>query len=149
MRTISRILGCGLCVATLAAFAAAQDTRPSQSPEKQPQTDNVPQVSAERPMSFWMQKKLDYSKSLLESLTKADFERLVEDAEHMRVLGRIEGFVRRKNPDYRAQLRTFELANQELIRQGKRGNSEGATLAFNQLTTSCVACHALLREGIE
>ena len=67
----------------------------------------------------------------------------------MRVLGRIEGFVRRKNPDYRAQLRTFELANQELIRQGKRGNSEGATLAFNQLTTSCVACHALLREGIE
>ncbi len=67
----------------------------------------------------------------------------------MRLLGKIEGFVRRKNDDYRAQLRTFELSNQELVRQAKRKNSEGAALAFNQLTTSCVACHVLLREGVE
>ncbi len=97
-------------------------------------------------MSFWMSKKLDFSKSILESLARGDFEKLADDAEQMRLIGRIEGFVRRQNDDYRAQQKAFEHATVELIRQSKRKNAEGAGLAFNQLTTSCVACHVLLRE---
>lgn len=111
--------------------------------------DAEPQVTAERPTSFWMAKKLDYSKSLLEALTSGDFEGLQDDATKMSRLAKIEGFVRRKNPDYRAQMVMFESATQELIRQAKRHNAEGAGLAFNHLTNSCVACHVLLREGIE
>ena len=113
------------------------------------EADKVPKVTAEQPISFWMEKKLDYSKSILESLTKGEFKQLALDAEQMRLLGKIEGFVRRKNENYRTQLRTFDSANLELVRQANRGNAEGAALAFNQLTTSCVACHVLLREGVE
>ena len=109
----------------------------------------MPKGTAEQPISFWMEKKLDYSKSILESLTKGEFKQLALDAEQMRLLGKIEGFVRRKNESYRTQLRTFDSANLELVRQANRGNAEGAALAFNQLTTSCVACHVLLREGVE
>ncbi len=116
-----------------------------------PQDDSVvaPEVTDERPMSFWMEKKLDYSKSILESLTKGEFAALAKEADQMRSLGKIEGFVRRKNESYRTQLRTFDFASQELVRQAKRNNAEGAALAFNQLTNSCVACHVMLREGIE
>lgn len=111
--------------------------------------EDVPEVSQEQPMSFWMDKKLEYSKSLLEHLTKADFEKLEKEAYQMRRLGRIEGFVRRRSDDYRVQLRTFEMATTELMRHARRRNIEGANLAFNQLTSSCVACHVLLREGVE
>ena len=111
-------------------------------------TDDTPRVSTERTMSFWMAKKLELSKAILESLTKGDFDTLAKDAEQMRKLGKLEGFVRR-NKAYQSQLQSFETANQELVRHASRRNVEGATLAFNQLTTSCVACHTMLREGIE
>jgi hypothetical protein len=109
----------------------------------------VPQVTVEKPISFWMEQKLGLSKSMLESLTKGDFKALEQDAEKMRLLGKIEALVRRKNSDYRQQMRNFEFANQELVRMSKRKNVEGALLAFNQMTSSCVACHVLLREGVD
>ena len=138
----------------LAATALPQDT-PQQPPSKSDAGAKsspagvVPRVSDAQPMSFWMQKKLDYSKAILESLTKGEFDQLAENAAQMQLLGKIEGFVRRKNDNYRVQLHSFDFANQELVRQAKRRNAEGAALAFNQLTTSCVACHVLLREGVE
>jgi hypothetical protein len=138
----------------LTATALPQET-PQQPPSKSAAGPKpspagvVPRVSDAQPMSFWMQKKLDYSKAILESLTKGEFDQLAENAAQMQLLGKIEGFVRRKNDDYRVQLHTFDFANQELIRQAKRRNAEGAALAFNQLTTSCVACHVMLREGVE
>jgi len=113
---------------------------PDQDPEEIPKTTDA------TPMSFWMATKLDLSKSALENLTKGDFKKLVDNAKQMRLISKMEGFVRRKDEAYRNQLHAFELANRELIRQAERGNAEGATIAFNQLTTSCVSCHLLLRE---
>lgn len=110
---------------------------------------DAPKISAAKPMSFWMNAKLTGSKSILEALAKGDFDKLESEASQMRLIGKLEGFVRRTNPDYKTQLHTFDLANQELVRQAKRQNVEGAALAFNQLTTSCVACHVMLRAGIE
>jgi hypothetical protein len=127
----------------------AQDKNVPRNSEKKERSQEAPKITEAEPMSFWMAKKLDYSKAILESLTKGDFEQLADDAEKMRLLGKIEGFVRRNNDNYRVQLRTFEFANQELVRQAERKNAEGAALAFNQLTTSCVACHILIRAGEE
>lgn len=149
MRQLAIILGFGFCICALGVSVTSQETQVEPKTTVDLPEGKIPQVTAEWPMSFWMEKKLDHSKSILESLTKGDFDKLAEDAEQMRLLGRIEGFVRRKNENYRIQLRTFDMANQELARQANRGNAEGAALAFNQLTTSCVACHVLLREGVE
>lgn len=151
MRNFVVLAGMGLCMLTYMARAIPQEgsDRPAATQRETAQAGKVPQVTSEQPMSFWMAKKLDLSKSILESLTKGDFDELAKDAGQLRLLGKIEAFVRRKNPDYRAQVRTFDFANQELVRQAQRRNAEGATLAFNQLTTSCVACHILLREGAD
>ena len=99
-----------------------------------------------QPTSFWMQKKLEYSKNILGGIATADFDRIVENAESMRRLSSIEGFIRGRTPGYRTQLQIFEDAADEIVRQGKKDNVDGAALAFTQLTISCVNCHKQLRE---
>ena len=100
----------------------------------------------EQPTSYWMQKKLEYSKNILAGITTADFDKVVENAQSMRRLSAIEGFIRGQTPGYRTQLQIFQEAADEIIRQGQKDNVDGAALAFTQLTISCVNCHKQLRE---
>lgn len=102
---------------------------------------------AEKPTSFWMAKKLEYSERVLSGLATEDFEMIRKNASAMQKLNRIEGFVRRRDTkDYRTQLQIFEYANSELIRSAEHKNVEGAALAFTQLTLSCVNCHKVIRQ---
>ena len=148
MRTF--ILALVIGTMSMAAYCQQQVGQPTAplGTQKQPTVEEIPKVTPEKTMSFWMAKKLELSKAILESLTKGDFATMAKYADRMQKLGTLEGFVRR-NKDYQTQLHSFEVANQELVRHSVRRNVEGATLAFNQLTTSCVACHTMLREGIE
>jgi hypothetical protein len=108
--------------------------------------DDQEQSGKDQPVSFWMRKKLEYSQSILKGIANADFDKIVESAESMRNLSKVEGFVRGQTPGYRTQLHIFEEWADEIIRQGKKDNLEGAALAFTQLTISCVNCHKQLRE---
>lgn len=99
-----------------------------------------------QPTSFWMKKKLDYSQNILAGIAVADFDKIAENGEAMRGLSKIEGFFRGQTPGYRVQLQIFEQAVDEIIRQAKKDNVDGAALAFTQLTISCVNCHKHLRE---
>jgi hypothetical protein len=103
--------------------------------------------SSDQPMSFWMQRKLEYSKNILAGIAAGDFDKIVTSAESMRKLSTVEGFIRGQTPGYRTQLQIFEASADEIIRQGKNDNAEGAALAFTQLTISCVNCHKQLREA--
>jgi hypothetical protein len=115
----------------------------------EPQTDAAAERSEdqheEKTMSFWMEKKLEHSQAILRGLAMGDFEDVKYNAGRLKVLNRVEGFVRRKNPDYRSHLNTFSRVSAEIERQAERQNIEGATLAFNQLTVSCVDCHKSIR----
>ena len=143
------ILAVGFGTISIAAYCQQQPIQQAaKAIDQKTPSEDIPKVTGEQTISFWMAKKLELSKAILESLTKGDFDTLAKDAEQMRKLGKLEGFVRR-NKEYQTQLHSFELANKELVRHSLRRNVEGATLAFNQLTTSCVSCHTLLREGIE
>jgi hypothetical protein len=104
-----------------------------------------PVASKEQPSSFWMKKKLDYSQNILAGIATADFDKIVENAEAMRKLSSVEGFIRGRTPGYRTQLHFFEESADEIIRQAKKDNVEGTALAFTQLTISCVNCHKQLR----
>jgi hypothetical protein len=140
----SLILASIFCLSSVAvgSKSVAQDTK-GPAEEKLKET---PVVTAERPMSFWMEKKLEYTKKLLEALTMSQYDEIESNSEQMRLLGKIEGFVRRRSPAYTAHLQSFDLATREMTRQARAKSIEGATLAFHQLTTSCVACHQTLRE---
>ena len=134
-----------------AAVAGHQNQQPQQTEQQSEQqatqqaAEAVPPSDA--PMSVWMEKKLKYSQELLRLLAIGDLQELRITAQRMQLVSKVEGFVRSNNPTYTDHLRSFQLANQELIRQADRKNIEGATLAFNQLTGTCVACHVVLRQS--
>ena len=100
----------------------------------------------EKSMSVWMEKKLQHSQAILRALAMGDFEDVKYHAGRLKLLNRVEGFVRRRNPEYRMHLQTFSRVSAEIERQAEKENIEGATLAFNQLTVSCVECHKSLRK---
>lgn len=100
----------------------------------------------EPPLSFWMEKKIEYSQQMLRGLVTGDLDQVAEKAEQMRLLSKVEGWIRGKKPGYRMQLQVFEFANNEILRQSQHKNLEGTTLAFQQLTAACVSCHRTLRE---
>lgn len=134
------MLGAMTCQMTMAQEPKAHQPKAQES---------VPEVTNEKPMSFWMAQKIELSKKILESLTKEDFKTLESDATQLRTLGKIEGFVRRQDGAYRRYQQQFDSALLDVANQARAHNVEGATLAFNQLTTSCVACHKRLRQQPE
>lgn len=96
--------------------------------------------------SFWMQKKMEYSEKVLAGLAKADFEAIEKNAKSMNALSQIEKWVRAGSPAYQSQLATFRSANRSLVRMAQEQDLDGATLAFMQLTQSCVQCHKVIRD---
>lgn len=105
------------------------------------------QKPAEQESNFWMKKKLEFSQHILGGLATADFEQISKSAASMNNLSQIERWTRRSNAEeYRTQLRIFRFANEDLVRQADKKNIEGVSLAFSQLTLSCVNCHKLIRD---
>ena len=96
--------------------------------------------------SFWMKQKLTYSQEILNGLAKEDYEVITKNAMAMQGLNKIEMFVRQKPEGYRTQLKTFQFSVNELVRNAEDKNLDGATLAFTQMTISCVNCHKEIRK---
>ena len=114
--------------------------------EKKPDEKKPREKAGKKEASVWMQKKLEYSQKILAGLTEADFDKIQSSAGKMQVLNFLEEWDRGRNPEYRRQLKYFSDANAELIRQAGKKNLGGATLAYTQLTLSCVHCHNIVRD---
>ena len=146
MKTTGLLLIGSICL----AFAPEPNRSVADEPakpvsEQQVKTDGEA-ATADQPVSFWMEKKLEYSQDILRGLATGDLQLVAEKAEQMRVVSRIEGWVRNRKPGYRAQFQAFELANAEILRNAKADNLDGATIGFQQLAISCVSCHKILRD---
>ena len=111
----------------IARTAEPQSTSPPAT------TESASDKGAEQTMSVWMEKKLQHSQAILRGLAMGDFEDVKYNAGRLKVLNRVEGFVRRKNPTYRSHLNTFSRVSAEIERQAEKQNIEGATLAFNSI----------------
>jgi hypothetical protein len=108
-----------------------------------------PAAADEKP-SDWMKQKLEMSQNILAGLTKGDFETIEANAQKMNVVNYLEKQVAADQPHYKEymrQLTAFETANRDLLRQSARKNLEGSTLAYIQLTVSCVQCHKIVRDA--
>lgn len=138
-----------ICVAISALAVSILTCPPSGSADEPPKpaAQATTQSDAElQTTSFWMAKKLNHSQGILRALAESDFEDIAEHAHQLQRLNKVEGFVRRRNPEYTAHVQYFARISKELAQQAEQENIEGATLAFNQLTVSCVRCHQTLRQ---
>lgn len=109
-------------------------------------SDDPAAEKPERKPDVWMQKKLKFSQQVLAGIAAGDFDQIAKAADTLKGMDKIESFIRARTPRYRVQLQLFQDANEEILRQANAENLEGVTLAFNQLTISCVNCHKHLRE---
>jgi hypothetical protein len=97
--------------------------------------------------SVWMTKKLEFSQKILRGLTMGDFELVRKNADAMIVVGYLERWDREGIPAYRKQMKSFETANKELVRQAEKKDMTAATRAYTQLIVSCVECHTIVRDA--
>ena len=97
-----------------------------------------------------MRKKLEYSKQVLEGLTKEDFPEVLKGARALKTLGESEVWGDLKRPEadrYGLYIREFQSLARELVAKADAKNLDGVTLAYVQLTVNCVHCHKELRES--
>jgi cytochrome c556 len=92
-----------------------------------------------------MDKKLEYAQQVLAGLSREDYDLVVKNAKAMNGLTELQKFFRADSPEYYAQLRIFEFANNELVRLAEEKNLDGISTAYVQLTLSCVNCHKYVR----
>jgi hypothetical protein len=106
----------------------------------------VPKVANEK-ASVWMRTKSAHAENILAGLTEGDFSKVKDSAETLNVASYLEALYRTDVPGYKQQVDQFVAANETLIRMSKDKNLLGATMAYNQLTLSCVQCHQIVRDG--
>lgn len=92
-----------------------------------------------------MQRKVTLAAEILRGLSLADFDAISSNARQMSQLGVLEKWFRASEPDYKMQLDVFQQANKDLMRFAGAKNLDGASVAYIQLSLSCVNCHKQLR----
>jgi cytochrome c556 len=136
----TRILA--LAAAGLVALAATHG-QARNSQEQQPKTDAQPNLPNEAQV---MQVKLKRAQTILEALAKEDFKSISESADSLVRISKATEFLRAyKTEEYEFQTRVFQKAAETLAGKAKDKNLDGATLAYMDMTLSCVACHNTFR----
>lgn len=95
-----------------------------------------------------MEQKLEHAQGVLSALAREDFEGLRTNADALLRLSE-EQWISRETPEYRAQLKDFWVVLEGVKSGADEENLDGATLAYMQMTLSCVRCHKYLRTNAE
>ncbi|WP_182866901.1 hypothetical protein [Stieleria mannarensis] len=96
------------------------------------------------PLEREMQRKLEYSKQILDGLVTEDFEKIRQGARSLNEFGKRK-WIENESAAYRTQNQVFWFTTGTLLMAADNKNIDGATLSYTQMTHSCVNCHKLLR----
>lgn len=93
-----------------------------------------------------MNEKLNNSKKLLEGIALADYNRIASSAEELIQISRKTEWFIFKTPKFELYTNEFRRAAENIISKSKEKSIDGVTLAYFELTMSCVHCHQYVRE---
>lgn len=96
----------------------------------------------------FMRLKLDYSKKVLEGLATEDFASIIDGARKLNRLSLAAEWEVPTIPNAEEYLHftsDFQRIADDLIKNARAKNLDGATLAFTRLTINCVDCHKYVR----
>ncbi|KAA5542084.1 hypothetical protein FYK55_14845 [Roseiconus nitratireducens] len=91
-----------------------------------------------------MQKKLEYSRQILDGLVTEDFDKILRGARALNEFGKRK-WIENESAEYRMQNQVFWFTTGTLVMAAEKESIDGATLSYTQMTHSCVNCHKLLR----
>ena len=101
-----------------------------------------------RSRSEFMRTKLEASSRIIEGLAVEDYERIIQGARSLKVLSRAAEWEVPTLPnatDYLTYTTEFPRLSDDLIRDARNRNIDGATLDYFRLTMCCVNCHKYVR----
>jgi len=93
-----------------------------------------------------MQEKLKDAQKLLEGIALADFKKITVSAEELIQLSKTAEWQVHNTPKYELFTNEFRRAADGVIAKAKVKNIDGVTLAYFEMTMSCVRCHTYVRE---
>lgn len=93
-----------------------------------------------------MQDKLNSSKALLEGIALADFNRISGSADKLIQISKAADWFVFKTPKYELYTNEFRRAAEVIAQKASAKNLDGVTLAYFDMTMSCVRCHQYVRE---
>ncbi len=94
-----------------------------------------------------MRMKLSHSQEVLRGLALQDFVLIKTNASRMVRLSHAGGWMVRQTPEYELFTTEFRRSAEALVRAADDGNIDAATVAYAQMTFSCVSCHKYMRAG--
>ena len=92
-----------------------------------------------------MRQKLEFSQQILRGLALEDFAVMQTNAVRLGKLSEMTGWQVRNTPEYIGFSAEFRRVADELAYSAREKNLDGATIAYTQLTYSCVSCHKYMR----
>jgi hypothetical protein len=134
-RTITRLLCLGLLglAGLILALTASRAAQPVQRHTR----------------AEFMREKLNFSKDVLEGLALERFATIEKGGKALKKLSEGAEWEVATIPnatDYVMLTTEFQRQADELVKQAKAKNIDGATLAYVKLTMSCVECHKFIRD---
>jgi hypothetical protein len=97
----------------------------------------------------FMRSKLEYTKLVLDGLTRENFPEIAASARSLKALSEAAEWAEAMNrPEagrYAVYSRQFQAMTDTLATKAEAKDLDGATLAYNQLIMNCVSCHKEIR----
>jgi len=97
-------------------------------------------------MTKLMRKKLEHAQKLLEGIAINDLKKVDENAGDLMTLSKLAEFRALKTLDYERHTNDFRRTLDDMRRGVKNKNLEAVTLAYMDMTMTCVRCHTHVRQ---
>jgi hypothetical protein len=134
-----------LSFAALLLALICGDRAPS-SPGNEPSARGQKTGSTGEDIAALMKRKLENSQRVLEGLALNNFDKISKHAEELINISKQAEWKIIKTPDYELHSNEFRRSVEEMVKKAKDKNLDGATLAYMDMTFSCVRCHKYVRE---
>lgn len=92
-----------------------------------------------------MRLKLEYAQKVLEGIALEDFELIAFNAAKLKAVSQSADWQFRQSAEYQRHTGDFTRQAEALARAAERKSVDAATVAYFQMTASCVSCHRHLR----
>jgi hypothetical protein len=112
-------------------------------------TSTYAQAGQESGVKEIMQQKLACSLQVLVGITREDYGLIANNADKLVKLSNKTNWYSRQAPEYDLFLNEFRRNARELVKAGQQKNLDAASLAYVQMTLSCVSCHKFIRKSSE
>jgi cytochrome c556 len=103
------------------------------------------QTKSEASTKEIMKQKLDYAHYILNGIATENFDLISDNAEKLSKLSQAMAWRARETPQYATFSAEFRRNADALAKAAKDRNADAASLAYVQMTLSCVNCHKYMR----